>query len=60
MLLNNMAQKLYLNKKLEYNQIISFNFKNLKKIDIIKLRSLKEINEYVKNVKKSINQQFNL
>lgn len=58
MLLNNHAQKLYLNKKLDYNKIVSFNFKNLKNIDIVNLRSLKEINEYIKNANKNIKEKY--
>ena len=48
MLLNNLAQKLYLNEKLNYNQIVNFIMKNLNiNNNDFKLRSFKDISNYI-------------
>ena len=56
MILNNIAQKKYLENKLEYNAIVKFilqnlNFKNAK----VNLRSFNEICNYIKFLKKEYN-----
>ena len=58
MILNNIAQKKYLENKLKYNSIIKFilqnlNFKNPK----VNLRSFNEICNYIKFLKKEYNQK---
>ena len=56
MILNNMAQKKYLDNKLQYNQIVKFIVKNLNfKNSKVNLRSFKEICDYIKFLKKEYN-----
>ena len=50
LLLNNLAQSLYLSNKIKYNEIIPFIFKNIKKYPSkIKFSSLNEITKYIIN-----------
>ena len=56
MILNNLAQKKYLENKLPYNHIVNFIMANLKfKNSKVNLRSFHEICEYVKFLKKEYN-----
>ena len=53
MILNNFAQKLYLNNKLKYNEILNFVFKQIELFDsyrLIKLRNFKEILKFVNDI----------
>ena len=55
MILNNIAQKLYLDNKLKYNSIIPFIMKNIftTKIKDFNLNSFNQILKYIKNVESS-------
>jgi len=53
-LLNNIAHKLYINKKLEYFEIFDFIYKNLNKdFNLVNLNSFEKILSYIKNKEKT-------
>ena len=55
MLLNNLAQSLYLSKKLNYDQIIPYIMKNMDKFNFqTKLSSLSDILKFISAIKKQI------
>ena len=52
MLLNNVAQKKYLNNEIDYQDIISFIYKNLKKYKKkYNFYKFSDITNYIKNLK---------
>ena len=52
MLLNNIAQKKYLNNEINYQDIIGFIKKNIKKYKIkYKLQSFSDITNHIRNLK---------
>ena len=57
MILNNLAQKLYLNNKLRYNEILNFVFKQIELFDSyrhIKLKNFKEVLKFINDIKVDI------